>query len=44
MKELDAFFLTNPEKAHYIHIHETHFGQVQRDLRSAALHLRFQFP
>jgi len=43
MKELDAFFLTNPEKARYIHIHETHFGRVQRDLRSAALHLRFQF-
>lgn len=43
MKELNAFSLTNAEKAHYIYIHEPHIVQVQRDLRSAALHLRLQF-
>jgi len=43
MDERDAFRLTFCEEANDIQIDQTDFVQVERDVRSSGLYLRFQF-
>ena len=43
MDEGDAFRLTCCEEANDIQVDETDFVQVERDIRSSGLYLRFQF-
>jgi hypothetical protein len=43
MDERDAFRLTRCEEANDIQVDETDFVQVERDVRSSGLYLRFQF-
>src|SRR5258707_14426686 len=43
MDEGDAFCLTCCEEANDIQVDETDFVQVERDVRSSGLYLRFQF-
>ena len=43
MDDGDAFRLTSCEEANDIQIDETDFVQVERDVRSSGLYLRFQF-
>ena len=43
MDEGDAFRLTCCQKANDIQVDETDFVQVERDVRSSGLYLRFQF-
>jgi len=43
MDDGDAFRLTGCEEANDIQVDETDFVQVERDVRSSGLYLRFQF-
>jgi hypothetical protein len=43
MDEGHALCLTGCEEANYIQVDQTHFVQVQRDIRPSVLYLRFQF-
>ena len=42
MDDGDAFRLTGSEEANDIQVDETDFVQVERDVRSSGLYLRFQ--
>ena len=43
MDDGDAFCLTSCEEANDIQVDETDFVQVEREVRSPGLYLRFQF-